>query len=73
MVEVVVVVGSGSGSSGSSISSSSSSSNIPIIIGANAPFQKSLRQNLSNVPGKHEIKEKKNGDIGHYTPTAGKY
>ena len=30
---------------------------IPVIIGATGPFSKSLRQYLSNVPGKHEIKE----------------
>ena len=30
---------------------------IPVIIGATGSISKSLRQNLSNIPGKHEIKE----------------
>jgi hypothetical protein len=30
---------------------------IPIIIGATGTISKSLRQHLSNIPGKHEIKE----------------
>jgi hypothetical protein len=35
-------------------------------------ISKSLRQYLSNIPGKHEIKEpQKTSHIGHYTQTAG--
>jgi len=30
---------------------------IPVIIGATGTFSKLLRQYLSNIPGKHEIKE----------------
>jgi hypothetical protein len=30
---------------------------IPVIIGATGTISKSLRKYLSNVPGKHEIKE----------------
>ena len=30
---------------------------IPVIIGATGTISKSLRQYLSNIPGKHEIKE----------------
>jgi hypothetical protein len=30
---------------------------IPVIIGATGTFSKSLGQYLSNVPGKHEIKQ----------------
>jgi len=30
---------------------------IPVILGAIGTISKSLRQYLSNVPGKHEIKE----------------
>jgi hypothetical protein len=30
---------------------------IPVRIGANGTISKSLRQNLSNIPVKHEIKE----------------
>jgi hypothetical protein len=30
---------------------------IPVIIGATGTISKSLREYLSNVPGKHEIKE----------------
>ena len=43
---------------------------LPVITGT---MLKSFRQNLSNIPGKHEIKElqKKNSPIGHYTHTAG--
>jgi hypothetical protein len=29
----------------------------PVIIGANGTISKSLRQHLSNIPGKHEIKD----------------
>jgi hypothetical protein len=39
---------------------------IPVITGATGTISKSLRQYLSNIPGKHEIKEpKKNSLIGH--------
>jgi hypothetical protein len=30
---------------------------IPVIIGATGTISKSLRQYMSNIPGKHEIKE----------------
>jgi len=30
---------------------------IPVIVGTIGTISKSLRQNLSNIPGKHEIKE----------------
>jgi hypothetical protein len=45
---------------------------IPVIIGATATTSKSLRQYLSNITGKHEIKElQKNSPTGHCTRTAG--
>ena len=46
---------------------------IPVILGAAGTISKSLRQYLSNVPGKHEIKEKQkeNSHIVHCTHTAG--
>ena len=44
---------------------------IPAIIGTNGTISKSLRQYLSNIPGKHEIKElQKNRHIRHCTPPA---
>jgi len=44
---------------------------IPVILGATGTISKSLRQYLSNVPGKHEIKElQKNSHIVHCTQTA---
>jgi hypothetical protein len=43
---------------------------IPVIIGATGTISKSLRQYLSNIPGKHEIKElQKNSHIGICTHT----
>jgi len=42
---------------------------IPVIIVTTGPFSKSLRQYLSNIPGKDEIKELKKSHIGHYTHT----
>jgi len=46
---------------------------IPVIIGATGTVAKSLRRYLSNIPGKHEIKElpkkTKNSHIGHCTHT----
>jgi len=30
---------------------------IPVIIGATGAFSKSLRKYVSNIPGKHEVKE----------------
>jgi hypothetical protein len=36
---------------------------IPVIIGATGAISKSLRQFLSNIPGKHEIKELQNTAI----------
>jgi hypothetical protein len=30
---------------------------IPVITGATGTISKSFRQNLSNIPGKHDIKE----------------
>jgi len=45
---------------------------IPVTIGALGTISKSLRQNLSNIPGKHEIKElQKIAIFGHCTQTAG--
>ena len=42
-----------------------------VIRGATWTISKSLRQYLSNILGKHEIKEqKKNSHIGHCTHTA---
>jgi hypothetical protein len=44
---------------------------IQVIIGATETISKSLRQYLSNIPGKHEIKElQKYSHIGHYKHTA---
>jgi hypothetical protein len=43
---------------------------VPVIIGATGTISKSLRQYLSNIPGKHEIKELQNSHIGHCTQTA---
>jgi hypothetical protein len=43
---------------------------IPVIIVATGTISESLRQYLSNIPGKHEIKElQKNNHIGHCTHT----
>jgi hypothetical protein len=45
---------------------------ISVIIGATGTILKSLRQYLSNIPGKSEIKEQqKTGHIGHCTYSAG--
>ena len=47
---------------------------IPVIIRATGTISKSLRQYLSNVLGKHEIRElqkKKKSHIWHCTQTAG--
>jgi len=44
---------------------------IPVIIGATGTILKSLRQYLSNILGKHEIKEiKKKTHTGHCAHTA---
>ena len=44
---------------------------IPVIAGATGTISKSLRQYLSHVPGKHEIKElQKNIHFWHCTHTA---
>ena len=42
---------------------------IPVIVGATGTISESCRQNLSNKPGKHEIKQlqKKNSHIVHCT------
>jgi hypothetical protein len=42
---------------------------IPVIIEATGTITKSLRQYLSNIPGKHEIMELQNSYIGHCTRT----
>jgi hypothetical protein len=44
---------------------------VSVIIGATGTISKSLTQYLSNMPGKHEIKEirKKTSHIGHCTYT----
>ena len=48
------------------------SKSLSVIIRANGTITKSLRQYLSNVQGKHEIKELQNkSHIGHCTQTAG--
>jgi len=45
---------------------------IPVIKGATGTVSKSLRQYLSNIQGKYEIKDyKKSSHIGHCTQTAG--
>ena len=44
---------------------------MPVILGATGTIAKSLRQYLSNIPGKHEIKTADNSHIGHSTQTAG--
>ena len=42
----------------------------PVITGATGTISKSLRQYLSNIPGKHEVGElQKNSHIGHCTRT----
>jgi hypothetical protein len=43
---------------------------IPTIIWATGTISKSFRQYLSNIAGKHKIKELKNSHIGHCTHTA---
>jgi hypothetical protein len=44
---------------------------MPVITENNGTISKSLRQYLSNILGKHEIKElQTNSHIGHYTHTA---
>jgi hypothetical protein len=41
---------------------------IPVKIGATGTITKSCRKHISNVPGKHDIKEiKKKGHMGHST------
>jgi len=43
---------------------------IPVIIGVTGTISKSFRKYVSNIPGKHEVKElKKNSHIGHCTHT----
>ena len=43
---------------------------IPIIVGATGTILKSIRQYLSNAPGKYQLKEtQKNSRIEHCTPT----
>jgi hypothetical protein len=45
---------------------------IPVIIGATGTISKSFRKYVSNIPGKHEVKElHKNSHIGHCTDTSG--
>ena len=44
---------------------------IPVITGATGNISKSFRKYMSNIPGKHEIKEQeKNSHIGHCTHTS---
>jgi len=45
---------------------------ISVIIGSTGTILERLRQYLSNIPGKHKIKElkKKKTILGHCTPTA---
>jgi hypothetical protein len=45
---------------------------IPVIIESTGTISRSFRKYLSNIPGKHEIREvqeNKNSCIGHYTHT----
>ena len=43
---------------------------IPVIIGATGAISKSFRKYMSNIPGKHEVKELyENSHIGHCTHT----
>jgi len=37
---------------------------IPVIIGATGTTSKSFRKYVSNIPGKHEVKEPQKTDIG---------
>ena len=43
---------------------------IPVIIGTTGAISESLRKYLSNIMGKHEIKERQNSHIGHCKHTA---
>ena len=44
---------------------------IPVTIGASGTISKSFRKNVSNIPGKHEVKElQKRSHIGHCTHTS---
>ena len=44
---------------------------IPVIIGVTGTISKSFRNYVSNIPGKHEVKERqKNSHNGHCTHTA---
>jgi len=44
---------------------------IPVIIGATGTVSKLFRKYVSNIPGKHEVKElTENSHIGHCTYTA---
>jgi hypothetical protein len=43
---------------------------IPVITGATGTISKSLRQYLSSIPGKHNIKDLKNSHVWHCTDTA---
>jgi Sec-independent protein translocase protein TatA len=45
---------------------------IPVIIGATGTISKSLRQYLSDIPGKHEIKEMKKKQTNKQTKTKNK-
>jgi len=43
---------------------------IPVIIGVTGTVSTSFRKYMSNIPGKHEVKNsKKNSNIGHCTHT----
>ena len=43
---------------------------IPVTTGATGTISKSLRQYLSNIPGKHEIKELQKKKQAYWTPHA---
>ena len=44
---------------------------IPVIMGATGTVSKSFRKYVSNIPGKHEVKElQTNSHIGHCTRTS---
>jgi hypothetical protein len=44
---------------------------IPVIIGATGTISKSFRKYVTNIPGKHDVKEiQENSHIGHCTHTS---
>ena len=45
---------------------------IPVIIGATGTISKSFKKYVSNIPGKHKVKEVQRSHIGHCTHTSEK-